>query len=185
LKYLSIMDEYVIVKFFSKVAKKDPKGWGRVFDNEVLKTREQLEEFAELFDNYKQFLNLDENNLFRVYELIVYNLDNITEDNVTKENVTIPQTKEYDVHYSQDYTEWGYEEGKNRYSASNPELAILSARFDEYNGNFDYDFDDRESTDYESENFRMTRAVEVRESIKKSIKNALKERYSIFIKKHI
>jgi hypothetical protein len=178
------MDEYVIVKFFSKVAKKDPKGWGRVFDNEVLKTPEQLEEFAELFDNYKQFLNLDENNLFRVYELIVYNLDNITEDNVTKENVTIPQTKEFDVHYSQNYTEWGYEQGKERYSASNPELAILSARFDEYNGNF-FDFDDRESTDYESENFRMTRAVEVRESIKKSIKNALKERYSIFIKKHI
>jgi hypothetical protein len=179
------MDEYVIVKFFSKIAKKDPEGWSKVFDNTELKTPEQLEEFAELFDNYKQFLNLDESNLFRVYELIVYNLDNITEDNVTKENVTIPQTKEFDVHYSQNYTEWGYEQGKERYSASNPELAILSARFDEYNGNFYYDFYDRESTDYESENFRVTRAVEVRESIKKSIKNALKERYSIFIKKHI
>ncbi len=185
MKYLSIMDEYVIVKFFSKIAKKDPEGWSKVFDNKELKTPEQLEEFAELFDNYKQFLNLDESNLFRVYELIVYNLDNITEDNVTKENVTIPQTKEFDVHYSQDYSEYGYEQGKERYSASNPELAILSARFDEYNGNFDYDFYDRESTDYESENFRVTRAVEVRESIKKSIKNALKERYSIFIKKHI
>ncbi len=179
------MDEYVIVKFFSKVAKKDPEGWSRVFDNEVLKTREQLEEFAELFDNYKQFLNLDESNLFRVYELIVYNLDNISEDNVTKENVIIPQTKEFDVHYSQNYTEWGYEQGKERYSASNPELAILSARFDEYNDNFDYDFDERRDTDYDSQNFQITKAVEVRESIKKSIKNALKEQYSIFIKKHI
>jgi len=183
--YLSIMDEYVIVKFFSKVAKKDPKGWGRVFDNEVLKTREQLEEFAELFDNYKQFLNLDENNLFRVYELIVYNLDNITEDNVTKENVIIPQSKNFNVHYQQDYTEWGEEYGKNRYSASNPELAILYARFDEYNGNFDYDFEDRELSDSEGRDFQITGADEVRESIKKSIKNALKEQYSIFIKKHI
>jgi hypothetical protein len=179
------MDEYVIVKFFSKIAKKDPEGWSKVFDNEELKTREQLEEFDELFNSYRHFLNLNENSIFRVYELIVYNLNNITEYNVTKENVIIPQTKEFDVHYSQDYTEWGYEEGKNRYSASNLELAILSARFDQYNGNFDYDFDDRESTDYESDNFRVTRAVEVRESIKKSIKKALKEQYSLFIKKHI
>jgi hypothetical protein len=27
------MDEYVIVKFFSKIAKKDPEGWSKVFDN--------------------------------------------------------------------------------------------------------------------------------------------------------
>jgi len=185
LKYLSIMDEYVIVKFFSKVAKKDPESWSKVFDNEVLKTREQLEKFFPLFDSYRHFLNLDENSFFRVYELIVYNLDNISDGNVTKENVIIPQTKEFDVHYSQDYTEYGYELGKERYSASSPELAILSARFDEYNGDLDYDFDERRDTDYDSENFQITKAVEVRESIKKSIKKALKEQYSLFIKKHI
>ena len=187
MKYLSIMDEYVIVKFFSKIAKKDPEGWSKVFDNEELKTREQLEEFAELFDNYKQFLNLDESNLFRVYELIVYNLDNITEDNVTKENVTIPQSRNFNVHYEQGYTEWGTEYGKNQYSAANPDLAILYAQYDEDDGNFYYnfDFENRDVADGEGRDFQITNAVEVSESIKKSIKNALKERYSIFIKKHI
>jgi hypothetical protein len=179
------MDEYVIVKFFSKIAKKDPQGWSKVFDNEQLKTREQLEEFFPLFDSYRHFLNLDENSFFRVYELIVYNLDNVNDGNVTKDNFVNPPQKKFRVDYRQDYTEYGVETGSDYWKAVDKDLALAFAQYDEDMGNFEYDFDDRVAHDGETENFEFTKAREISESIKKSIKKALKEQYSIFIKKHI
>jgi hypothetical protein len=112
-------------------------------------------------------------------------LDNVNDGNVTKDNFVNPPQKKFNVHYEQDYTEWGTEYAKDQYLAANPDLAILYANFDDYNGDLQYEFDDRETDDSETRNLQITHADEINESIKKSIKKTLKEQYSLFIKKHI
>ena len=71
------------------------------------------------------------------------------------------------------------------YDAADAEMARLAADFDMYEGYFEKDEDDREVFDYYSHDFVLGDAEKINESIKVSVKKALKEQYLLFIRKQI
>ena len=179
------MDDYVKLKLFSRVLKTKPDFLEKNFDEDYL-SYESFEELSELLNQFSGVLSIgiEGDDLFRMYELIKFNYDALLNGTLTKDNFVNPPQKKFRVDYQQDYTEYGTETGYEYFTAVDKDLALAFAKFDEFMGNFDYDFDDREAHDGETDNFEFTNAQEISESIKKSIKKALKEQYSIFIKKH-
>lgn len=181
------MDDFSKLFILNKVARRIENFWSD-FEHKMMTDRigsvEQLQDF--LHDN-RGITGIGSDDYERIYELIKYNLRNLENGTLTKENFVNPPRLSFDVEFQQDYTEWGYEYGSNLYKAADADLAKLFASYDEYVGDFNYDFDERNSTDYESTNFVINGVSQrdLQESIKKSIKQALKEQYSIFIKKHI
>jgi hypothetical protein len=89
------------------------------------------------------------------------------------------------IDWSETYTESGKISGTVSYDAADAEMARLAADFDMYEGYFEKDEDDREVFDYYSDNFFLGDAEKINESIKVSVKKALKEQYLLFIRKQI
>jgi hypothetical protein len=179
------MDDYVKLKLFSRVLKTKPDFLENNFDKNYL-SYESFEELSGLLNQFRGVLSIEAegDDLFRMYELIKFNYDALLNGTLTKDNFVNPPQKKFRVDYQQDYTEYGVETGSDYLKAVDKDLALAFAQFDEYTGNFEYHFDDRQSHDGDSDNFEFTDAQEISESIKKSIKKVLKEQYSIFIKKH-
>jgi len=181
------MDDYVKLFLINKFARRIEDFW--VDFGDLMKTNgiEAIESLGNFLEDNRGITGIPSSEYERIYELIKYNIENLINGSLTKENFKNPPQRKFEVNYEQDYTEWGTEYGSNTYEAADEDLAVLFAKYDDYDGNFDYDFDHRESYDGSADNFRITdaRPVGMKESIKKSVKKALKEQYSIFIKKHI
>lgn len=181
------MDEFVTLLLINKIVRKTDNFWDDFGD--LMKTNgiEAIESLKDFLENNRGITGIPGSEYERIYALIKYNIENLINGSLTRENFKNPPQQKFEVNYEQDYTDWGTEYGSNKYEAADEDLAILFAKYDEYDGNFDYDFDYRESYDGSADNFRFTDATPVgmKESIKKSVKMALNEQYSIFIKKHI
>lgn len=184
-KYLSFMDDYIKLKLFSRVLKTQPNFLEDNFTGNYLEVG-SVENLSELLENFSGILSLgfQGDDLFRMYELIKFNYDTLNNGTLTKDNFVNPPQKKFKINYQQDYTEHGRDFGHSYWQAADEDLALAFATYDEYNGDFDYDFNDRDVYDGDSDDFRFTDVEQISESIKKSIKKALKEQYSIFIKKH-
>lgn len=176
------MDNFELLRYFNKFAGRTNNFWDG-FSNQL---GDALDLIQETLNKYSSFF--PRNDFFsreKIYTLAIYNIDNLLENTLTRENfVTPPPTKNFLVQYQQNFSEYGKETGSNAYEAISSELAISFAEYDEYNGDFDYDFDDRDVHDYESENFQVLGADEIKETIKESVKKILNEQYLIFIRKH-
>lgn len=180
------MDDYIKLKLFSRVLKTQPNFLEDNFTRDDYHQMESIENLKKFLENFSGILSIgyygDE--LYRMYELIKYNYDSLNNGTLTKDNFVNPTLKKFRIDYQQDYTEHGRESGSDYWEAADEDLALAYAKYDEYSGNFDYDFDDRIAFDGESRDFEFTDVEQVSESIKKSIKKALKEQHLIFIKKH-
>lgn len=176
------MDNFELLRYFNKFASRTNNFW----DGFSEKVGDALDLIQETLDKYKSFF--PHNNFFtreKIYTLAIYNIDNLLENTLTRENfVTPPPTKNFSVQYKQNFSEYGLETGSNAYEAISPELAIAFAEYDEYNGDLDYAFNDRDVHAYEGDNFQVLRADEIKETIKESVKKILNEQYLIFIRKH-
>lgn len=179
------MDEYIKLKLFSRVLKTQPNFLEDNFTGNYLEVG-SVENLSELLKNFSGILSIgfQGDDLFRMYELIKFNYDTLNNGTLTKDNFVNPPQKKFKINYQQDYTEHGRDFGHSYWQAADEDLALAFATYDEYNGDFDYDFNDRDVYDGDSDDFRFTDVEQISESIKKSIKKALKEQYSIFIKKH-
>lgn len=176
------MDNFELLRYFNKFASRTNNFW----DGFSEQFRDPLDLIQDTLNKYASFF--PHNNFFtreKIYTLAIYNIDNLLENTLTRENfVTPPPTKNFSVRYNQDFIENGNETGSNTYEATSSELAIAFAEYDEYCGDFDYDFNDRDVYEYEGDNFQVLRADEIKETIKESVKKILNEQYLIFIRKH-
>ena len=181
------MDDYVKLFLINKFARRIENFW--VDFGDLMRTNgiDAIENLIGFLNDNSGITGIPDSEYERIYELIKYNIENLINGSLTKENFKNPPQRKFKVNYEQDFTDYGVEYGTNTYEAADEDLAVLFAKYDDYDGNFDYNFEDRESYDGSADNFRITDAtpIDMKESIKKSIKKVLKEQYSIFIKKHI
>lgn len=179
------MDDYTKLKLIDKIVKKrDPDFWQN-FDGDF----DDINEMTTLFDfldNFKSFTNLDPfDETPRIYQLISLNYQNLLNGTFDRENFVNQSPKKYRVEYSQDYVERVTEKGSNDYNAIDDKFALLTAKWEDNEGYFEFNYQDRDVWDSESTSGMEFLGVDlVSESIKKSVKKALNEQYSIFIKKH-
>lgn len=179
------MDDYFKLKLIDKIAKKkDPDFWEN-FDGDF----DSINEMSTLYDflrKYESFTNLSPiEETARIYELISLNYQNLQNGTFDRENFVNQSPKKYRVEYSQDYVERVTERGSNVYNAIDDKFALLTAKWEDSEGYFDFDYGDRDVWDSESiTGIEFGDVYSVNESIKKSVKKALYEQYSIFIKKH-
>jgi hypothetical protein len=179
------MDDYVKLFLINKVARRIEDFWVDFGDLMQTNGKDAIENLIEFLDDNSGIIGVSSDEYERIYGLIKYNIENLINGSLTKDNFVNPPQKKFRINYQQDFSEHGRNFGYNYWRAADEDLALAFATYDEYNGDFDYDFDDRDVYDSDSRNFEFTGAQEISESIKKSIKKVLKEQYSIFIKKHI
>jgi hypothetical protein len=178
------MDDYVKLFLINKFARKIENFW--VDFGDLMRTNgiDAIENLIGFLNDNSGITGIPGSEYERIYELIKYNIENLINGSLTKDNFVNPPQKKFRINYSQDYSEHGRNFGYNYWQAADEDLALAFATYDEYNGDFDYNFDDRDVYDSDSQDFRFTDVEQISESIKKSIKKVLKEQYSIFIKKH-
>jgi hypothetical protein len=182
------MHGYSILKIISSLKKRYAELWDDIFSDGFTHEVEQLEDLQSFLKRKGGILhsgNIDITFVFKVYELLKYNFDSFENDTLTRENFIDPQQYSFKIDWSESYRESGMISGTVSYDAADAEMARLAADFDMYEGYFEKDEDDREVFDYYSDNFVLGDAKKINESIKVSVKKALKEQYLLFIRKQI
>ena len=182
------MDGYGILKIISLLKKSYAALWNDIFSDGFTHEVEQLEDLQSFLKRKGAILhsgNIDNTFVLRVYELLKYNFDSLENDTLTRENFIDPQQYSFKIDWSESYTESGRVDGTAEYDAADAEMARLAADFDIYEGYFERDENDREVFDYYSDGMVLGYPKKINESIKVSVKKALKEQYLLFIRKQI
>ena len=182
------MDGYGILKIISLLKKSYAALWNDIFSDGFTHKVEQLEDLQSFLERKGAILhsgNIDNTFVLRVYELLKYNFDSLENNTLTRETFVDPQQYSFNIDWSENYTESGTVYGTIQYDAADAEMARLAADFDIYEGYFERDEDDREVFYYYSDGIVLGYAEKINESIKVSVKKALKEQYLLFIRKQI
>lgn len=171
--------DFLKLRQISFLARKFPDEWQDLTGNfEDLK----LDDLSDWLNKYAKYISLDTSEIFDIYEMIKANLDNLNKGiPITDENIKYPNYKEYEVNWSQKFTEWGTEFGSIKYLGSDKKSVEKQIEFDIENGDFDYDTSDIDTDGRETDDFYYDIFGE--EKLKKTIHNVLKEHYKLFINK--
>jgi len=184
------MDYQLLTKQINFLIKTSPDEWSKIYDSikngefEDSDMDENIEDF--FFDFLRKgpiigINNISSEFLWLLYSILKYNLEGFNQQTVTPDNIVIPEYKSFDVDWEQNYTEYGKEYGKNEYLGPSKEIVNKMVQSDLDLGYFPKDIEDRETADYETNDFEYE--ISENQILKKTIHNVLKEHYELFIKK--